>query len=346
MRRRPVASLVLLLALVLGMAACTEEPTVSGPRPRAGAAVHAAHNDTSTPFNLVSLPALIEHEYDGRDLRLDQVMARELSFTRHHVTYRGGGLTLSGTLTVPSRSGRFPLLVLAHGWQNPAQYDNATATQEQAWLAARGYAVLQPDYRNYGQSDPQPATPVARPLGYPEDVVNAIVATRRARLPFVDTSRVGVVGRSMGGGVALDAVAARPGLVDALVLHSPVSSLAADNFRRWVQVSAGRTRGAATPALERAVVGAYGTPADRPQVWHEASVRHYLDRVDVPVQLHHGDADEVCPVEWSRATAAALRDARQQVQYFEYPGEKHTFEEGWPLLMRRTTAFFDTHLSR
>ena len=191
MRRRPVASLVLLLALVLGMAACTEEPTASGPRPRAGAAVHAAHNDTSTPFNLVSLPALIEHEYDGRDLRLDHVMARELSFTRHHVTYRSGGLTVSGTLTVPSRPGRFPLLVLAHGWQNPAQYDNATATQEQAWLAARGYAVLQPDYRNYGQSDPQPATPVARPLGYPEDVVNAIVATRRARLPFVDTSRVG-----------------------------------------------------------------------------------------------------------------------------------------------------------
>lgn len=139
----------------------------------------------------------------------------------------------------------------------------------------------------------------------------------------------------MGGGVALQAVVARPDLVDAVALYSPVSSSAEDNFLRFA---------ARRDDLADRVRETYGTPDGNPEFWHDASVRNHLDRIDVPVQVHHGTADPVTPVSWSRATVAALRAAGQTVDYNEYAGESHTFDAAWPLMMRRLEAFLDTSL--
>jgi dipeptidyl aminopeptidase/acylaminoacyl peptidase len=160
-------------------------------------------------------------------------------------------------------------------------------------------------------------------------------AVERADLPFVDTSRIGLFGRSMGGGVALDALAARPDLADAAVLYAPVSSRAADNFRRFARPH---------PELSDRVAARFGTPAQRPRLWWEASSRSRFELVDVPVQLHHGTADTVCPAAWSRATAAALREAGGRVELHEYPGEGHRFGARWPVMRDRAVAFLQREL--
>lgn len=327
-------SLVLAVVLLL-TGACALGPARSGGTDGT-AMVSAAHNDTSTPFNLVSLPALIAHEYDAGPLRVGHLVADEGASRRYQVTYRSGRLDVSGQLSLPAGEGSFPLVVLAHGYEPPSTYrSGATLAREQSHLAAHGYAVLLTDYRNHAGSDREGAGPVAAPLGYPEDVVNAVLAVRRAGLPSIDSSRVALLGRSMGGGVALAAAAARPGLVDAVVLSSPVSSSAVDNFERWV-----------TPGgdLDGRVRASYGGPRSNPAFWREASVRGYLDRVDLPVQVHHGTADTVTPVEWSRTTVDALRAAGQAVEYFEYPGEDHRVDEAWGTMARRITDFLDQHL--
>lgn len=294
---------------------------------------------TATPFNMVSLPALMEQTYDGRDLRVGRVLQRTVAYTRYFVTYRSGDLTISGTLNVPNRSGRFPVLVLAHGYIAPEDYEaGAGLRREQAYLASSGYVVLHTDYRNHAQSDDDRYGDVPRPLGYPEDLVNAVRAIKNADLPYVDTDQVGLFGRSMGGGVTLNALVAQPGLVDAAILYSPVSSRAVDNFDRWVRGEDGRRD------LTARLVGRYGTPEDRPAYWRQGSARAYLDRVGVPVQIHHGTADEVCPFSWSQATADELERLGKDVELFAYPGEDHRFDEGWPTLMRRTVDFFGTHL--
>ncbi len=329
----------LLLGLTVAalLAACAPASSTTLRAPGTSPVLLGAHNDTSTPFNLVSLPALIQHRYDGHGLRITGVLSREPAFTRYAVAYRGDRVTVTGVMNVPNRPGRHPVVVIAHGYADPARYTSGSMLErEQAYLAESGFVAVQIDYRNYARSTRESPTPVAHPLGYPADLVDAVVALRRARWSFADTSRVGLFGRSMGGGVVLDALAARPHLARAAVLYSPVSSRAADNYRRWVVPA---------PALRTRVESAYGTPASNPRFWRQASVRGYLDRIAVPVQIGHGTADQVCPVRWSEATAQALRAAGKDVTLEELPGEGHRFGRSWPRFMQHAVTFLRAELA-
>jgi dipeptidyl aminopeptidase/acylaminoacyl peptidase len=324
-------------ALVVLLAACT--PAASSPLPRPGTApvLHGAYNDTSTPFKLVSMPALIRHRYDGRELRTTRTVARGPAFTRYAVRYRSGALRVTGMMNVPRTPGRHPVVVVAHGYADPARYTSGSMlVREQAALAQSGFVSLAVDYRNFAGSSREDAVPVARPLGYPEDLVNAVAAVRGSRLPFLDGTRVALLGRSMGGGVVLDALAARPHLARAAVLSSPVSSSAADQYARWA---------APDPSLRHRVVSAYGTPRSNPAFWRHASVSSYLGRVDVPLQIHHGTSDLMCPVRWSETTATALRREGKDVTLYEYPGQGHRFDDvARSRFLERALAFLHAHL--
>jgi dipeptidyl aminopeptidase/acylaminoacyl peptidase len=316
-----LARVWLTLLALLAPAACAVQASET-----AGTATEPAH--------LVSMPALIGHEYDGRALRLDRVLDRTDAYTRHLVTYRSGSLTISGVMNLPHGDGPFPVIVLAHGYIDPADYETGDGFErEQDHLARRGFVVMHTDYRGHAGSDVDLRTDPRRRLGYPEDLVNAVRAVKR--LPVVDPDRVGILGRSMGGGVTLQALAATPGLVDAAVVYSAVSSDATDNYDRWI-----RDR-----PVEEEVVRRFGSPESAPRFWREAGARDYLHRISEPVLLQHGSSDDTCPAQWSRATYDTLRRLGKDATLVLHNGEEHRFTEAWAASMRQTVNFFDEHLS-
>ncbi|MGH3588285.1 MAG: alpha/beta hydrolase family protein, partial [Pseudonocardia sp.] len=215
--RRP-----LLLIVLLSLVACTQSvESQPNQRPQAaGSATSAAPSASTTPtptpatrqtpplesperVNPVSLPALMQKKYDGRALRLGEVIVQTDAYTQRFATFKSGALTISGIMNVPSGEGRFPVLVLAHGYIDPDIYVNGQGLRrEQDWLARAGFAVLHVDYRGHASSDDGRDTEERLRLGYTEDVINAVHAIRKSRLPFLDKERVGLLGRSMGGGVA------------------------------------------------------------------------------------------------------------------------------------------------
>lgn len=280
-------------------------------------------------------------KYDGRDLRLDRVLARNSAYTRYFVTYASGSLRISGILNVPTGAGPFPVLVLNHGYIDPAIYTNGRGlAREQDYLARRGYVVLHTDYRNHAQSSDDPRADLDLRLGYTEDVINAVLAVKQSRLPYIDAQRIGLLGRSMGGGITYNVMVAQPGLVDAAVVFAPVSSDAADNFNRWIRNDSGR-RGMAA-----AIIRAYGAPETNPGFWRNLSAVNFFDRVTEPILIHHGTADDTCPIAWSRETLAALKKAGKDATMYTYPGEHHAFGPDWPTSMARTVAFFRQHLKK
>lgn len=286
----------------------------------------------------VSLPALAQKSFNGGRLRLGEEVLRTATQRQHRVTYRSGGLTISGRIAVPEGDGPFPAVVLAHGYIDPAVYVNGQGmTRERAWLADHGYVALHVDYRGHAESGPDRSRGLDMRMGYTEDVVNAVLALRSWQGP-VDDDRVAVVGRSMGGGVVMNVLAAKPGLVRAGVAFAPVSSDAVDNFDRWIRRDPARD-GVAARILRR-----HGEPADNPDFWAGISARTYFADITEPVLIHHGTADDTCPPRWSRETARLMEAAGVGVTLRTYPGEGHAFGPQFELSMQRTDRFLRRHL--
>ncbi|MGW6278728.1 alpha/beta hydrolase family protein [Kribbella sp. NPDC055071] len=330
------------LAFVLTAAvACTSAddaaPPASSPSPTTPSTSPApsttAPQATSPPStaapNPVSLQALMTKKYNGGNLRLARVLARNAAYTRYHVTYTSGSLTISGIMNVPTTPGPHPALVLNHGYIDPAVYTNGRGLmREQDYLARRGYVVLHTDYRNHAQSSDDPRSELNLRIGYTEDVINAVLALRTS--PYVDPERIGLLGRSMGGGITYNVLVAQPGLVKAAVVFAPVSSDAVDNFDRWT-----RNEGPTATAILRA----YGEPSRNPTFWRNLSAINFFGRVTEPVLIHHGESDSTCPIAWSRETLAALKAAGKDATMYTYPGEEHAFGPAWSTSMARTVTF-------
>jgi dipeptidyl aminopeptidase/acylaminoacyl peptidase len=338
MKNKLFWSLALLSALLAG--ACTENKTAPrGIATTPPATAPAVSPRPTTPPHPVSLQALMQKRYDGRDLTVGRVLASNSSYTRYFVTYRSGKLRISGIMNVPRGGGPFPVLVYAHGHFDPEIYVNGQGLRrEQDYMARRGYVVLHTDYRNHAQSSADPTAERDLRLGYTEDTINAILAIRDAKLPYVDPDRIGLLGRSMGGGVSLNVAVVRPDLVKAIVLFAPVSSDYVDNFDRWIRGNASRR------ALADRIETAYGSPEKNPEFWENISPVNFFDRIAVPILIHQGTNDERVDPDWTDRTVAALRKAGKTVTYYLYRGEHHEFGPQWPLSMTRTRTFFDRHL--
>ncbi|MCB0834700.1 MAG: alpha/beta fold hydrolase [Bacteroidetes bacterium] len=294
-----------------------------------------AHASITWPDS-ISIPHFSKKQFSGTGFTRGKILDDNTAYTRYFITYKSGTMTISGIMNVPKGKGPYPLLILNHGYINPRVYTNGRGLKrEQDYLARRGYVVIHPDYRNHAQSDKDTINSPRFRLTYVEDVINAVLAVRNADLPYVDKERIGMLGHSMGGGIALNVMVAKPDLVKAFVLFGTVSADLLDNFYHW---------DANRPGLMEKVFREYGSPNENPAFWQNLSPMTFFDQVVSPVQIHHAITDESCPVAWARKIRDSLQVHQKTVTFFEYPNEKHEFINAWPLVMERTAGFFDEHL--
>lgn len=305
------------------------------PTPRSSDAPAEPEDDLPPTTGQPSLARLMRADFDGRGLRVTATEYRTDTYTRQQVTYRSNGTTVSGVLLRPVGKGPFPAVVLNHGYIDPAVYLTGQGlAREQDWLARAGFVVLHTDYRGHAASDPATDQERELRLAYVRDSINAVLALER--LPYVDDDRTAMLGRSMGGGVTLGALAAAPGLVDAAVVYASVSSSYLDNLRHWTIPE--------RPAAAQELFARFGTPQESPGFYRGLSPRTYADRITEPVLMFHGLADTTCPPAWSRTTHRALRAAGVDATLVEYPGEEHAFIARWQDSIERTVRFLEDRL--
>lgn len=284
----------------------------------------------------ISIPTLQQKKYDGRDFTVGKVLEENQSYIRYYVTYSSDDLTISGIMNVPKGTGPFPLAILNHGYIDPAVYTNGRGLRrEQDYLARQGFVVIHSDYRNHAQSSKDPDSELNIRIGYIEDVINLIYAVKAANLSYIDSDKIGMLGHSMGGGVAQGVMVSQPGLVDAFVLYAPVSMDVRESFNRWT-----KTR----PEVAKAIIDMHGSPESSREFWDNISPITFIQNIQSPVLIFHGTSDADVPIDWSRRTRDALVVANKSVELIEYPGQPHEFTTTHTDFMRRTTDFFKTNL--
>jgi dipeptidyl aminopeptidase/acylaminoacyl peptidase len=287
----------------------------------------------------VSLPALMNKEFNGSDLKLGRVLEENTSYARHFITYTSGDLTISGILNIPKGAvpeGGWPVLFLNHGHIDTSVYTNGRGLRrEQDYLARQGFAILHSDYRDHAQSDKDTETEKNVRLGYIEDVINAVYAVKNSDMPNLSKERFGMLGHSMGGGISQAVLVVKPDLVDAVVLYAPVSSNIIDSYNRWT---------ARSSANVKKITEAHGSPEENPEFWKNMSPATFFNKVTAPVLIFHGTNDDSCEIDWSRETRDLLTREGKKVELVEYTGEQHEFGPSHVDFMQRSTKFFKENL--
>jgi len=283
-----------------------------------------------------SIPTAIERDYSGSDLKVAKAFSSNAKYTKHRISYEAGGFTISGIMIKPRGKGPFPVVVLAHGYIDPATYWSGQGfRREQDWLGSNGYLALHVDYRNHARSDKDPKNDVSMRLGYAEDVIGAALAVKGSQFSYIDKNKVALLGRSMGGGVAFQALVVQPGVFDAAITYASTSTLAADNFNKWQRND--------YPIGDQ-ILKEYGTPKENPAVWQDMSSRYFFSRITEPVLMIHGTEDESCDISWARATNNALKRSGVDVTYIEYPGAPHYMFGEWNDSIKHVDRFLKKNL--
>jgi uncharacterized protein len=269
-----------------------------------------------TPYTIDSLSS---RTYDGGTITSERILERNASFTRHLIRWDADGLAQYGFLNVPNAKGRFPVVMVLHGYVNPATYRVQTYTTRYADALTRaGYVVFHPNYRGHAPS--RGSSDGAYRVGYAMDVLHLIASLRnqggrKGLLEKADASRVGLWGHSMGGGVSLRVMTVKPAWIKAVVLYGSMSSDEKQNAEQVYNVFSNRSRGL--------------YELRTPQSWLERiSPLYFLSRVTAAVSVHHGTLDEQVPYAWSVQLCERLKKLGKRTECTAYTGAPHLFTRG------------------
>jgi dipeptidyl aminopeptidase/acylaminoacyl peptidase len=244
------------------------------------------------------------------------------------------GLVIHGYLTRPrdAAAGPLPMILLPHG--GPTVRDVWGWDPEVQFLASRGFAVLQVNYRGssgYGSRHMS--------LGYKQwglamqddltDAVKWAIAEGIA-----DPARVGIYGGSYGGYAALMGLAKTPELFRAGASFAGVSDLITllDDFELYA-------------------FSDFNTPTkgddwkDREQLAATSPAR-LADRIRAPVLIAQGTQDPIVHEKQAHEMIDALEAAGGDVEYHIYQDEVHGFldERNAIDFYTKLAAFFERHL--
>ncbi len=304
----------------------------SDAQPTAWRTVDDPGDGSGASGDIAFIEGLRNRSYGGGEIEIVRVLQDTPAFTRYLIQYPSDGLMIGGFMNVPKGVPQpYPAVIVAHGYVNPNNYATVNYTAPLADALARaGYLTVHPNYRNHTGSDRGPNPFRA---GYAVDVLN-LAAILKQR-PDVKADGIGVFGHSMGGGVALKTLVVGND-IRAAVLYGAMSGDEVENFNainRW----SGGTGTRETPF----------TPPGDPDAFRRASPVNYLDSIQVPVQIHHGGADDQVPPVWSVELDNRLVAAGKNAEYFTYPGAPHFFPVGsaaYNTMIARVIRFFDRYL--
>jgi dipeptidyl aminopeptidase/acylaminoacyl peptidase len=283
------------------------------------------------PYAGLTIADLRRRSYGDGELRFEQTLGVSDAFTRTLVSFDSDGLTVYGFMNTPPGDRPLPVVIVLHGYVEPAIYRTLTYTTRYADALARaGFIVIHPNLRGYPPSDDGPNE---FRVGFAVDVLNLIAHIREQAgwpgpLEYANGETIGLWGHSMGGGVS-QRVLAVSAHVDGAVLYGAMSGDEQRNHER-ILIFSGGERGNWTE-------GAEPSADDLLSI----SPVNFLTDVSAAVSIHHGQNDEQVPLEWSEELCAKLQELGKAVECFVYDGQPHTFVgSGDALFIERTIDFF------
>jgi pimeloyl-ACP methyl ester carboxylesterase len=151
----------------------------------------------------------------------EETVSTAETFTETPVTLDNG---IAAIVTQPAGAENVPAVLMLHGFGSEKNEVGEMYKRLAAALAEQGIASLRIDYRGWGESAGDMAESTIQ--GHAADAETAY--NYLTSLDFVDPARVGVVGFSLGGGIAIISGAEHPDWYESMVVWSSVGDFVPD----------------------------------------------------------------------------------------------------------------------
>ena len=268
-----------------------------------------------------------------RKLTSQNPWTSEIAFARvEDVTFTAkDGTIVNGLLAKPANApaGKLPLVLFIHGGPNGQDDHSFDATRE--ILAARGYAVLQINYRGSSGRGTKYQKAIYADWGNLEVVDLLAGVDGVIKSGVADPDRLGICGWSYGGI-----------LTDYTIASDPRFKAAVSGASSALQLS--------MYGVDQYIVqydSEMGQPWKHPDVWLKVSYPFFhADRIKTPTLYMGGDKDFNVPLVGAEQMYQALKSNGVDTQLVVYPGQHHGLSI--PSYQRdrleRWVAWFDKYL--
>jgi len=252
------------------------------------------------------------------------------------VTYKTrDGQEQTGYLTYPPGAKgqkNLPLVLMPHG--GPQVRDSLEFHPWVQYLAARGYAVFQPNFRGSGGFGMAYELSGHREWGrkMQDDLGDGVKAL--VDQGIVDPARVCIVGASYGGYAALAGAAFTPDAYKCAVSLAGVADLEA--FVRYKKRKYGTDSDVVQHYFKK-----LGDPDKDQALLRAASPQFHVDAIKIPVLLIHGTEDDNVPISQSEDMQKAMEKAGKKTPLLRLEDEGHGgFGDGSSKVMLSTIGDF------
>ncbi len=233
---------------------------------------------------------------------------------RKRFTFESEGIKLQGFMAVPEAPAQLlPSVQVHHGGGGYSTVYEHMAEN----LAMNGFVGIAMIHRGYPGSEGK----MEYGKGEIADIGN-LTETLLAE-QFIDPSRMGIMGYSRGAHNALLALERYSHFTAGVLWSTPVDMADHVEVNPWIAEMIG------------------GSAIEVPEEYHIRSSIHFVDAINCPVLLIHGEEDDIIPVRHTMRLARELEKFHKPFEVKLFPGEGHVwsqraFETNW----RMTVDFF------
>ncbi|HEX6090084.1 MAG TPA: S9 family peptidase [Gemmatimonadales bacterium] len=262
--------------------------------------------------------------------RVGRLRRGAIEFTQVDI---GDGLRLSAYLMKPADfdpARKYPVLFQVYGGPGSQTVLDAWGGQQYLWhlmLTQQGYVVASVDNRGTGARGRDWRKVVYGQLGVIETQDQAAAARVIGRLPYIDSTRMGIWGWSYGGFMSLNALFQAPDVYSTAVAVAPVT-----HWKYYDNIYTERYN---------------GLPQDNAAGYDKGSPLSYVDQMRGKLLLVHGSGDDNVHYQNSEALVNALVRANKPFDMMEYPNRNHAIAGGTTRqhLFELLTRFLRTNLA-
>ena len=245
----------------------------------------------------------------------------------------GDGISLNAWVMKPvdfDPGRRYPVLFHVYGGPGSNTVVDSWGGSNYLWhlmLTQKGYIVASVDNRGTNTRGRDFRKIVYGRMGVIETHDQARAAEAFGRLPYVDSTRMGIWGWSYGGFMSLNALFRAPDVYRMAVAVAPVT-----HWKYYDNIYTERYN---------------GLPQDNPEGYDAGSPLTYVDSLRGDLLLIHGSGDDNVHYQNSEALVDALVRANKPFQMMEYPNRNHGIFGGNTRrhLFELITRYLDEHLA-